>query len=137
MLVISPGMAAKEYHVAKDGNDDNPGSAERPYLTIQAAADVAQPGDVITVHEGIYRERITPPRGGESDASRITYRAAPGGKVGIKGSEVIRDWKKFRGDVWKRRSPMHFSGITIHTLIPSTGTGSMIMGGCIIPGRST
>ncbi len=27
-------------------------------LTIHAAADKAQPGDVITVHEGIYRERV-------------------------------------------------------------------------------
>jgi hypothetical protein len=36
-----------------------------------AAAAVAQPGDVITVHAGIYRERVTPPRGGNSDSERI------------------------------------------------------------------
>ena len=62
---------AKEYHVAKTGNDANPGTIEAPLHTIQAAANLAQPGDVITVHAGVYRERITPPKGGESDTKRI------------------------------------------------------------------
>ena len=61
----------KEYHVAKTGNDANPGTIEEPLHTIQAAANLAQPGDVITVHAGVYRERITPPKGGESDTKRI------------------------------------------------------------------
>lgn len=62
---------AKEYHVAKTGNDANPGTIEAPLHTIQAAANLAQPGDVITVYAGVYRERITPPKGGESDTKRI------------------------------------------------------------------
>ena len=62
---------AKEYHVAKIGNDANPGTIEAPLHTIQAAANLAQPGDVITLHAGVYRERITPPKGGESDTKRI------------------------------------------------------------------
>jgi alpha-N-arabinofuranosidase len=62
---------AKEYHVAKTGNDANPGTIEAPLHTIQAAANLAQPGDVITLHAGVYRERITPPKGGESDTKRI------------------------------------------------------------------
>jgi len=99
--MISLSISAKEYHVAKTGNDQNPGSEIAPFLTIQAAANVAQPGDVITVHEGIYRERITPPRGGDSDSRRITYQAAEGEKVEIKGSEVIKDWKQVKGNVWK------------------------------------
>ncbi|GAB1454463.1 hypothetical protein MASR2M47_45190 [Draconibacterium sp.] len=51
-------------------------------------------GDVITVHEGVYRERITPPRGGETDSKRITYQAAKGETVEIKGSEIIKNWEK-------------------------------------------
>jgi len=62
---------AKEYHVAKTGNDANPGTIEAPLHTIQAAANLAQPGDVITVYAGVYRERITPPKGSESDTKRI------------------------------------------------------------------
>jgi len=60
--------------VAKNGSDRNPGSAESPFLSIQAAARIALPGDIITVHEGIYRERIDPVNGGANDLERITYR---------------------------------------------------------------
>src|ERR1035438_4581979 len=56
----------KEYHVSPQGNDANDGSGSRMLKTISAAALRAQPGDVITVHGGVYRERINPPRGGEN-----------------------------------------------------------------------
>ena len=59
---------AREFHVSVNGSDQNDGASSKPFKTISAAAQVAQPGDVITVHEGVYRERVNPPRGGESDA---------------------------------------------------------------------
>ncbi len=99
-LILTFSISAREYHVAKTGKDSNPGTAEKPFLTIQAAADVAQPGDVITVHEGIYREWVKPPRGGNSDAERIVFQAAEGGKVEIKGSEIVTGWEKLAGTVW-------------------------------------
>ena len=103
-------VSAVEFHVAVNGKDQNAGTAEAPFRTIQHAAEKAQPGDTITVHEGVYRERINPPRGGESVAKRIVYRAAPGEKVEIKGSEVIKDWAKVQGDVWKVVIPNTFFG---------------------------
>jgi alpha-N-arabinofuranosidase len=87
--------------VSKSGDDTNDGSVSKPFKTISAAAQVAQPGDTITVHEGVYRERINPPRGGMSDDKRIVYQAAGGEKVIIKGSEVINGWQKVQGDTWK------------------------------------
>ncbi|MGE5608692.1 MAG: carbohydrate-binding protein, partial [Bacillota bacterium] len=56
------------------------------------------------------RERINPPRGGESDAKRIVYQAAPGEKVEIKGSEVMKNWVKVQGDVWKTTLSNSFFG---------------------------
>ncbi len=103
-------MRAAELHVATTGKDDNPGTLAAPLRTIQRAADLAQPGDVITVHEGVYRERIAPPRGGRSDAERITYQAAPGETVEIKGSEVVNGWTRVEGDVWKVTLPNSFFG---------------------------
>lgn len=105
VLILTLAVTAKDYHVDKTGNDKNSGSVESPFLTIQAAANVAQPGDVITVHKGVYRERITPPRGGDSYSKRIIYQAAAGEKVEIKGSEVINNWVKFSGTVWKTTVP--------------------------------
>ena len=103
-------LHAAELHVAVNGNDSNPGTQAAALRTIQHAADLAQPGDTITVHAGVYRERINPPRGGESDAKRITYQAAPGDKVEIKGSEAIMNWVNVRGDVWKVILPNTFFG---------------------------
>ena len=109
-LALAPMGLAKEYHVSKQGNDANDGSRGKPFQTISAAALVAQPGDVITVHGGVYRERITPPRGGVSDQKRIVYRAAPGEQVAIKGSEPLRGWEKVQGDTWKVTIPNAFFG---------------------------
>ena len=100
-VLMAAGCSANEYHVSMKGNDLNLGSASKPYRTISAAAAIAQPGDKITVHQGVYRERIDPPRGGTSDNKRIVYQAAPGEKVAIKGSEVVTGWKKVQNDTWK------------------------------------
>ena len=101
LLLAGSSVMAKDYHVAKNGADANVGSADSPFPTIQRAADAAQPGDVITVHEGIYRERVNPPRGGTSDEKRIVYQAAPGEKVIIKGSEVVTGWVKIKSGLWQ------------------------------------
>ncbi|WP_159452616.1 DUF1565 domain-containing protein [Pedobacter nyackensis] len=95
----------KEYHVSIKGNNANDGSQTKPFKTISAAANVAMPGDVITVHAGVYREQITPPRGGNSDNERIVYQAAKGEKVEIKGSEIIKGWQKEKNDTWVVKVP--------------------------------
>jgi alpha-N-arabinofuranosidase len=90
----------KEYHVSLNGDDCNPGTEAEPFKTISAAANVACPGETITVHEGVYREQVDPPRGGLSDDQRITYQAAPGEAVAIKGSEIVKEWTHLDGKVW-------------------------------------
>lgn len=94
-------LSAREYHVSVKGNDSNEGSSQKPFKTINRAVQSAFPGDTITVHAGIYREWVNPVRGGESDSKRIVYRAAPGEKAEIKGSEVVTGWKKVKDNVWK------------------------------------
>ena len=95
----------REIHVGKSGNDKNSGSLGAPFLTINAAAQVALPGDKVIVHEGTYRERINPRLGGRSNSERIVYTAALGEKVVIKGSEVIKDWELVAGTTWKATLP--------------------------------
>ncbi len=110
VLALANTMPATEYHVATTGNDAHRGTKSAPLRTIQCAATLALPGDVITVHEGVYRERINPPRGGESDKKRIVYQADRGAKVEIKGSEVVKHWVKVQDDVWKVTLPNSFFG---------------------------
>lgn len=92
---------AVTHHVAKSGSDDNAGTAKAPFLTISQAARVAQPGDTILIHEGTYREWVQPARGGTSDDRRITYKAAKGGRVVIKGSERITTWEALGEGMWR------------------------------------
>jgi len=110
LLLLPAPLSAREFHVATTGDDKADGSSAHPLRTIQAAANQAMPGDTITVQEGTYRERIDPPRGGESDAKRITFQAAPGANVAIKGSEIVKGWTKLENDTWRVTLPNSFFG---------------------------
>lgn len=109
-LLVCSFISAQEFHVSSKGNDSNPGTINLPFRTIAKAAEAAQPGNTVTIHEGVYRERITPPRGGTSETMRIVYRSAPGENVQIKGSEVVKGWVKVAGGVWKVTIPNSFFG---------------------------
>lgn len=87
------------YHVSKTGNNKNVGSAEAPFLTISRAAKIAMEGDTVIVHEGVYRECVSPEYGARNEIGRITYTAAEGEKVVIKGSEEVSGWV-CNGSVW-------------------------------------
>lgn len=95
----------REFHVAKNGSDSSRGTKEQPFLTINRAASSAQAGDTIIVHEGTYREWVKPQNNGMSNERRITYKAADGEKVIIKGSERIQDWENIEGSIWKTEVP--------------------------------
>lgn len=93
------------YHVSPKGNDLAPGTAEAPFRTISHAAQLARPGDTVQVHSGEYREWVDPRFGGLSEATRITYEAAPGEKPVIKGSEIVTGWERVEGTIWKKVLP--------------------------------
>src|ERR1700710_1961560 len=90
---------------ATTGADTADGSEGRPFRTINRAAAVAQPGDTVLVHGGEYREWVVPRHGGLSEQRRITYEAATGEHVVIKGSEVATGWEPVEGTVWKVAVP--------------------------------
>jgi alpha-L-arabinofuranosidase len=102
-LLASFNGFSTEYHVAIHGSDDNPGTFESPFRTIFQAGRLARAGDTITVYAGTYRERVDPYYGGTNHMNRILYRAAPGEKVIIKGSEEIKGWEFVENGVWKVR----------------------------------
>lgn len=93
---------AAEYFVATNGCDGADGSAARPWRTIQRAADVASPGDIVTIRGGTYREWVKPANAGRAGAP-ITYRSAEGEKVVVAGADPVTGWTK-RGDgLWTVR----------------------------------
>lgn len=110
ICLISATAWADEYFVSSAGSDANPGTKAKPFQTIQKAADVMQPGDCCTVQAGVYREWVKPPRGGASEDKRIVYRAAPGEKVVIKGSEAVKNWIRRPDGLWTAEIPDAFFG---------------------------
>ncbi|HUS59237.1 MAG TPA: right-handed parallel beta-helix repeat-containing protein [Planctomycetota bacterium] len=92
---------ATDYHVAAaTGNDANAGTEQQPFRTIQRAADVMAAGDTCIVHEGIYRETVTPARSGKTGA-RITFRAAPGEQATVSGADPVTGWVQHDGNIYK------------------------------------
>ena len=68
MLCAAGALCAAEIHVAKSGNDKNPGSADAPFATIKKASRVVKPGDVVKIGPGIFREQIYFKCNGTEDA---------------------------------------------------------------------
>lgn len=95
----------REYHVSKGGSDFGTGLKDSPFQTISKAASIAVAGDTIIVHEGTYREWVSPANSGMNHTKRIVYMAAPGEKVIIKGSEEVSNWIKNADGVWKTVVP--------------------------------
>jgi hypothetical protein len=71
--------------------DANPGTQELPFATLNQAARLLGPGERVIVGAGIYRERICPARSGTGPEQMISYEAAPGAPVVLKGSRVFRE----------------------------------------------
>jgi parallel beta-helix repeat protein len=95
----APIVQAREIHVSLKGNDAEPGTKNRPLASIQKAADAAQPGDVVMIHPGIYRQPIKLNKGGEP-GKPITFLGVAANVV-LKGSAVVDQWKPHAPGVWK------------------------------------
>ena len=90
-----------------NADEANAGTPDRPFATINAAAQRAKPGDTVLVRPGVYREWVRPARGGTADAP-IVYEAAERDRVIVKGSDLFEpDWARHEslGAVWTAALP--------------------------------
>jgi hypothetical protein len=88
--VFFTNIQARDYYVATNGNDNDGGTIDRPFLTINKAATVAQAGDVVIIKSGTYVQTtvIKPTNSGTSTAP-ITYRAEVAGQAIINGQSTV------------------------------------------------
>ena len=103
----------RELYVACDdpaASDDNDGSITAPFKSINRAAAEAAPGTRVVIRGGIYRECITPARGGSDPAHMISFEAYPGEEVTVRASEKVTEFKESRG--WKLEPVAEFSSGT-------------------------
>lgn len=92
--IITPFMEeatqGNTYYVAQtfNANDENPGTIDAPFRTLEKAGQIAKAGDTVIIREGTYRETLKPQNDGTT-VNPITFRAADGEKVTISAAEVI------------------------------------------------
>jgi hypothetical protein len=72
-------------YVATTGSDTNPGTIDKPWRTIQHAADVIEPGLVTYVRGGVYKESVSISHSGLS-GNPIAFMAYPGEIAILDGS---------------------------------------------------
>ena len=87
---------------AKALEDGADGTAAHPFPRIQQAASLAEPGDRVRIHAGVYREWVHPERGGTDPWHMISYEAFGDGKVEIRASEQVKSFRKSTG--WRLAS---------------------------------
>ncbi len=76
------------YYVSLAGDDDNPGTIDLPWRTIQRAADTLTAGDTVYIRAGAYPEHVIPQNSG-SAGQPITYAAYPGETAIVDGTGVV------------------------------------------------
>lgn len=90
------------YYVATDGDDAAPGTFDQPWATIQQAADRINPGDVVYIRGGIYRQMFDINRSGTED-NWIVFQNYDDEDVRIWWSKDMSDesdWIHQGGNIW-------------------------------------
>jgi hypothetical protein len=73
------------YYVSTKGSDQNSGSLNSPWRTIQHAANSVGPGATVYVYAGVYNEAVTFPTSGTVSAP-ITFESLPGQVATLDGT---------------------------------------------------
>ena len=126
-------LSAKSYYVAPYGDDDNPGTIDAPFATVQRAHDNGelQPGDVIYLRGGTYypTQQTVFSKAGNADHYFI-LRSYPGEVSVIDGQNIPEGdinsgstptWFFNKARFWKIRGPVRLTN--------GRGTGVYIEGG--------
>ncbi|MDR6562128.1 MULTISPECIES: right-handed parallel beta-helix repeat-containing protein [unclassified Arcicella] len=110
LLVINTGITAQVWHVSGNGSDSNDGkSPETAFRSLQKAANLVQPGDVVLIGNGIYTNTdksngsavLSVTSSGKPDAW-ITWKARTGHKpeirpIGWAGIQISGSYHIFDG----------------------------------------
>ncbi len=111
MIGLSP-MLAKDYYVSPNGSDNNSGTESQPFKTIQKAANIVNPGDIVYIKKGIYPDKIEIKRSGTS-RNNIVFKAFPGDEL-----EAIIEGRPI---LIMKSSYIEISGLRVQNVMPMNG----------------
>jgi hypothetical protein len=95
--------------VAPTGADNNPGTRERPFKTVQKCAQVVKPGETCYLRAGVYRESVRPSQSGTTEKP-IIFAAYENEDVTISGADLVQNWSPFRNSIYQAKLTLPISG---------------------------
>ncbi len=112
-----PAASAADFHVAPNGNDANPGTAEKPLATLRGARDAIRAlkakgpltqAVTVSVADGTYpltEPLVLEPLDSGTAEAPIAYQAAPGAHPVFSGGRVLSGWQPDKNGIWKTHVP--------------------------------
>jgi len=101
-LIAAGTLYSAEYYVAQYGDDNNPGTFDSPFLTIQQAADTMSAGDICYIRQGLYHETVTMDDHDGADGYPIVFTNYNNERVAMDGTVLIDSmWEVHSGNIWK------------------------------------
>ena len=93
---------ASEYFVATYGSDNNVGSFEYPFRSIQRASEAMSEGDICYIRQGTYHENISITNQNGSNGQEIVFTNYNNEKVVLDGTTILTtNWQIYSGNIWK------------------------------------
>ncbi len=115
--------SGRVFYVAPEGSDENEGSQQRPFRTLQHAVMQLQPGDTLYIREGTYPEQLTLTTSGTPEQV-IFIAAYPGEQPRLDGQNRLPEGKGEFAPLLKiTASYVTISGLEVAN---STGRGVLI-----------
>lgn len=100
--LCSAQLLASEFYVSPSGDDVSPGTKGKPFKTLAKAVVKARAGDTIILRQGTYRETLRFQNSGTEDKP-LTFMAAVGEKVLLFGTELVKNWKPYKGKIMQAK----------------------------------
>tara|TARA_Y100000996_G_scaffold405666_1_gene381086 strand:+ start:13218 stop:15266 length:2049 start_codon:yes stop_codon:yes gene_type:complete len=91
-----------EYYISNLGDSLNLGTFESPFLKVQQAADIMQPGDICYIRQGVYHENIIMNNNNGNEGNPIVFTAYNNERVVFDGTTLIdAEWTPYSGGIWQ------------------------------------
>ena len=102
LIIFISSISATDYYVSNDGNDNNSGTIDNPFLTIQKAADTMSAGDICYIRQGNYHEVVSMNNNDGSESTPLIFSAYENERVLLDGTVLLESsWELYSGNIWK------------------------------------
>lgn len=95
---------AQNYFVSTTGSDENRGTFQKPFKTIQYASKFLKAGDTCFIREGVYLENVVVNKLTGKEAKNIVFTAYNIEEVSLTGAVPIESkWEIHKGNIYKTK----------------------------------